>query len=351
MARLYCWDPVWALRAAKRRPRGAKRPCAKPAKSIDSGTYLRFKRHSPLETNTILRDHSHDTADDNGICTHCGQVLVPPAPSYGNKGANSAGVVVTLLLHVLLVLWFVFFPDKEETTAPPPSGSDITYIKELPGKPKQKDLPKEVVKPVNQPVKRRPEVVQVERLKDTITLPDEKPVEPPPPAPEPPKPEKIDPAEDMSARIAARQRARGQDSAQQQGESEADRGNRIARENIAAANGASRGDDRNETGGVFTIANKSMTGARVKFRGWNPNFKRRWLQEVEVELGSERDIETAIVKKMIELIRKEKTGDFDWDSHRLQRVVKMSARVEDTAELEAFLYKEMFPGYKEPRGR
>ena len=68
-----------------------------------------------------------------------------------------------------------------------------------------------------------------------------------------------------------------------------------------------------------------------------------------MELGGEKDIETAIIKKMVELIRKEKTGDFDWDSHRLQRVVRMSARVQDTAELEAFLFKEMFPEYRTGR--
>jgi hypothetical protein len=302
-----------------------------------------------LETNTILRDHSHHSPEDASVCTQCGHALVSAEPSYGKERVSPAGLVVTVLLHLLLLALYLF-RSQEEKTAPPPSGTDITYIKELPGKPKQKDMPREVVKPVKKPVKqRKPEVVMIERLKDTITLPDEKPAKVP--EPEPPKPEKIDPAEDMSARIAARQKARGQDTSQQQGESEADRGNRIARENIASANGASHGDDRNETGGVFTIANKSFSSARVKFRGWNPNFKRRWLQEVEVELGTERDIETAIVKKMIELIRKEKTGDFDWESHRLQRVVKMSARVEDTAALEAFLFKEMFPGYKEPRGR
>jgi hypothetical protein len=302
-----------------------------------------------LETNTILRDHSHHSTEDAGVCTQCGHTLASAEPSYGKERVNPAGLVVTVLLHVLLLALYLFRA-QEEKKAPPPSGTDITYIKELPGKPKQKDMPREVVKPVKKPVKqRKPEVVMIERLKDTITLPNEKPVKVP--EPEPPKPEKIDPAEDMSARIAARQKARGQDTSQEQGESEADRGNRIARENIAAANGASRGDDRNETGGVFTIANKTFTSARVKFRGWNPNFKRRWLQEVEVDLGTERDIETAIVKKMIELIRKEKTGDFDWESHRLQRVVKMSARVEDTAALQAFLYKEMFPGYKEPRDR
>jgi hypothetical protein len=52
---------------------------------------------------------------------------------------------------------------------------------------------------------------------------------------------------------------------------------------------------------------------------------------------------------MIELIRKEKTGDFEWDSHRLGRVVKMSARAEDTAELQAFLMKEMFADNKAGR--
>ena len=54
---------------------------------------------------------------------------------------------------------------------------------------------------------------------------------------------------------------------------------------------------------------------------------------------------------MIELIRKEKTGDFEWDSHRLGKVITMSARVKDTAELQAFLMKEMFPEYRPPAQR
>jgi hypothetical protein len=100
---------------------------------------------------------------------------------------------------------------------------------------------------------------------------------------------------------------------------------------------------------VFSVSNKTFSRADLKFRGWNPNFKRRWLTAVTVERGSEPDIETAIVKKMIELIRKEKTGDFEWDSHRLNRVVTLSARPQDTQELMNFLYKEMFPEYKPPR--
>jgi hypothetical protein len=296
-----------------------------------------------------LRDHSHSYDEHSDVCAHCGQPL--PAGKghvhgYGDKRVNPAGIAVTVLLHLLLLAAFLLHKQLV-TKAAPPSGADIAYIAPLPGKPKKKEMAKAAPK---QPKRDKPVVMKMERLKNTITLPNEKPAERV--EPDPPKILKLDPAEDMSAAIEARKRARGQATSEQPGEeSEADRGNRIARENIAAANGRSHGDDRNETGGVFSIDNKSFSAADVKFRGWNPNFKRRWLQQVRVELGTERDIETAIVKKMIELIRKEKTGDFDWDSHRLQRVVKMSARVQDTDELQAFLYQEMFPGYRPPRTR
>ena len=46
---------------------------------------------------------------------------------------------------------------------------------------------------------------------------------------------------------------------------------------------------------------------------------------------------------MIELIRTHYQRDFNWDSHRLGRVVVLSARVDDTAGLEEFLLREFFP--------
>jgi hypothetical protein len=122
---------------------------------------------------------------------------------------------------------------------------------------------------------------------------------------------------------------------------------RNALANIAAINGRGR-EDRNESGGVFSVSNKTFHSMDLKFRGWNPNFQRRWLTQVTVEQGSEPDIEIAVVKKMIELIRREKTGDFEWDSHRLGRIVKLSARPQDTDQLMTFLFKEMFPEYKPP---
>ncbi len=266
-------------------------------------------------------------------------------PSYGDKRVNRTGIIATVLLHLLLVLIYLLKPKESQQTSAP-AGGNITYVMPLAGKPKpkqQETAPKKHVKVV----KTAP--VQMRRLPNTITLPNEKPVKvveaEPPKKPAPPE-------EDMSAAIEARRRARGQDSSTQPAEeSEADRGMRLAKANIAAANGRSQGSDPNDTGGVFSVTDQSFSSAQLKFRGWNKNFKRRWLQQVTVERGNEPDIETAIVKKMIELIRKEKDGDFEWDSHRLDRVVTMSARPRDQAELEAFLFKEMFPHYQRGPGR
>jgi hypothetical protein len=45
---------------------------------------------------------------------------------------------------------------------------------------------------------------------------------------------------------------------------------------------------------------------------------------------------------MIEMIRREYTGDFNWESQRLGRVIVLSARLNDNAGLEAFLKDEFF---------
>jgi len=293
-----------------------------------------------------LRDHSHIWTEGSDVCAHCGQPLrgAEPNPTYGRKHTSPTGLIVTILLHLLLVAVYLLQPAKNEKSAKPSSGAAIVYIAPLEGKPKsarQEQAPRKTVKAKPS----RPEPVRIQRLPNTITLPEEKPVEV-----AKAEPKKEAPAEpDLQAYIEKRRQQRGartQSDAPQ--ESDEARGMRNALANIAAANGRSR-DDSNESGGVFSVTNKTFHSAEVKFRGWNPSFKRRWLTQVTVEIGSEPDIETAIVKKMIELIRKEKTGDFEWDSHRLNRVVTMSARPQDTEQLKAFLFKEMFEDYKPPQ--
>ena len=293
-----------------------------------------------------MRDHSHYSTDDSDVCSHCGQPLHAPVPSYGRRGLSPTGLTVAVILHLLLIGLFLLQPEQIEKRAKPVREGEVVYVAPIKGKPKavqQEQAPKK--KAVKIPkVRSAPERVQVQRLPNTITVPDEKPVEVAKVEPKA-KPEPA-PEMDMSAAIEARRRARGAASPSEPAEeSDEARGNRIAMANIAAINGRGQ-DDSNQSGGVFSVSNKTFHSMDLKFRGWNPAFKRRWLSAVTVEQGGEPDVETAVVKKMIELIRREKTGDFEWDSHRLGRVVTMSARVQDTAQLQAFLFKEMFPEYK-----
>ena len=286
------------------------------------------------------------------MCAHCGQPLPGrKVATYGERRLNRTGLIITIGLHLLLVAIWLFHPQREQHSAPPKQGEAIVWLPpEKPSKPAPKTPQKESkqsAKPAPSKPRPTPRVTQVQRLPDTITLPNEKPVEQP--KPQPKEETKLQPDEtDMAAYIEKRRQARGARSEQPAEESDAQRGMRNALANIAAINGRG-GQDPNETGGVFSVTNKTFSHADLKFRGWNPNFKRRWLTAVSVERGSDPDIETAIVKKMIELIRKEKTGDFEWDSHRLNKVVTLSARPQDTKELMDFLYKEMFPDYKPPR--
>ena len=297
-----------------------------------------------------MRDHSHIHSEDSDVCAHCGQPLPGRETfTYGRKGPNRTALSVAIALHLLLVAIWLIQP-KTERHAPPQAGEAVAWLPPAPSKPTpqaEQAAQKQNAASVLPTPKFTQPPIEVPRLPDTITLPDEKHVEQP--KPQPKEETKLQPDEtDMAAYIEKRRRARGAPSDQPAEESEAQRGTRNALANIAAINGRG-GQDPNETGGVFSVTNKTFSHADVKFRGWNPNFKRRWLTSASVDRGNEPDIETAIVKKMIELIRKEKNGDFEWDSHRLNKVVTLSARPQDTQELMNFLYKEMFPDYKPPR--
>lgn len=97
-------------------------------------------------------------------------------------------------------------------------------------------------------------------------------------------------------------------------------------------------------GGVFQIISKGTRTAQFQFRGWNPGANSSWRQTIDVDAGLNGDVELAIVQRMIALIRSHYSGDFNWESHRLGKVVVLSARPSDNAELEAFLMREFFGG-------
>ena len=111
------------------------------------------------------------------------------------------------------------------------------------------------------------------------------------------------------------------------------------------------GDDG--VGGIFEILYKGTLTAQYAFNGWRPDTHRQWREVIEVNAPAGGDIELAIVRSMIGLIRMHYTGDFRWESRRLGKVVVLSARVEDNGYLEEFLMREFFgtPLVKEARPR
>jgi hypothetical protein len=99
---------------------------------------------------------------------------------------------------------------------------------------------------------------------------------------------------------------------------------------------------REGVGGVFQILHMGPQRAEFAFNGWRPDSQRKWREVIEVDAGFGGNVELAVVKRMIELIRTHYSGDFHWESHRLGRVVLLSARSEDSQGLEDFLVREFF---------
>jgi len=256
--------------------------------------------------------------------------------------SNRVGIGISIALHLIGVLYYFLAPAPERKHAAPPKGGVMVYIAPLPEKknpnkpqPKKTEVAKASKPPPPKQVATRDTPAAIRPKLETYVPPVQATMTPPP-------------EQDMSEMIAKRRAAREANNPQPAppapAESDAERSLRIAKANIAGAQGRSGGADKDDTGGIFSV-DKSYHSADVKFRGWNTNFKRNWTQQLHVEQGAEPDIETAVVKEMIKVIRKEKTGDFPWESRRLGKVVVMSARKEDEKDLIAFLLKEMFPEY------
>lgn len=168
----------------------------------------------------------------------------------------------------------------------------------------------------------------------------------PQPALVPPVPEAKRPAPsfDMAAMIEARrqQRHAAEEATPPQAEAPApappgqDEGLASLNRNLQTLSG------REGVGGIFTILHMGTRTGEFAFNGWRPDSRRQWREVVEVDAGPGGNLELAMVRRMIELIRTHYNGDFNWQSHRLQRVVVLSARPQDNAELEDFLMREFF---------
>jgi len=169
------------------------------------------------------------------------------------------------------------------------------------------------------------------------------PSPPTPPAPEPQAPD-TPIAGDLASYIASRRRARG---AEPEGstppEDEKARRDRVVAANLASVNSRNFNDGPRHAGGVFQILSITFNEAEFAFFGWNRDIRQRANMRIEVRRTPEDgDIQHAVVRKMIAIIRDYEVEDFTWESRRLGRNVTLSARKRDTEELEAFLMREFF---------
>lgn len=279
---------------------------------------------------------------------------------------RSLALLVTILLHILL-LWIVVTrsPLELKPTAGSRDGA-ITYIAPLASAPPER---KPAVKPTKVPAKPKPKPPPTPKTLAKRDKP--KPITPrdaPPslaiqqltPAPNLAPQQDVAraaPEEDFASRLEANRKRRAESQPQDPAvadaapaETESQRANRIAKDNVAFSR--RRGAvEQDQNGGVFDVRNVHLHTAEFAFHGWSSNTSRNSTQVVAVEQGNEIDIEMAVVKRLVVFIRAMKPAEFVFESRRLGRSITLNAGVAYQAELERFLLREFFPTYVRTAGR
>ena len=296
--------------------------------------------------------------------------LPPPGDGYLHIRINRntlIALLVSLLLHALLLF---FAPNLMPLTPPARAPQQDLVVRlhsverppptppepevQAPPAPEPVAQPKPRPKPPKPARKPRPktppviatEQAQPEQLPAPKPEPEPESAPEPTPVPEPPQvsapPAEAAPTDMMSYVNAARAKRR----------SALDEIARLNAEAVARERGPTAEERRDAiikrnlqtegTNGVFQIIGMDARNARFSFRGWTDNYSSAKRQIIDVRANPGEDIERAVVRRMISLIREYYKGDFNWESHRLGRVVILSARLEDNAGLEDFLIEEFF---------
>ena len=255
-------------------------------------------------------------------------------PEARTQRRLAIGVAVSLLLHTLLL---ILLPQPTPKLESPVAGSKGPLVVRLTPSPSPPPANAVAVAPVQPVPKTRPPVPQRPTM---MTVPSTTPQSTPQATP----PTQVRPPDaaptDFMSMVNANRARRGATEAATGG-----RGSEPSADDIAAANinrniqTLTRGEG---TSGVFQILSKGHRAAQFSFNGWTGDRRNSRRDVIDVDAGLNGNIEVAIVRRMIELIRTHYKGDFNWDSHRLGRVVVLSARIEDTAGLEEFMMREFF---------
>ena len=261
------------------------------------------------------------------------------------RPANMFGILLALLVHGLLLYFLLHMNMIKKKLDKGGSGEPMVMIMDQVAK-----APKQATAPQKQKAESKP--VRVPPSKNAITRPKTPPspvTDSPIAQPPPPQAKETPPEMDMMALAnAARERRRpAEQAAAQENEGARQAGRGMTPQEVAEANvkrSMQQAANRAGGSGVFELGTVGTRVASFTFRGWNTRVVASGgKQSFEVDAGLGGDVRLALVRRMIEIIRMEYKGDFNWESRRLGRVVVKSARVEDSAELESFLLKEFFP--------
>ena len=250
-------------------------------------------------------------------------------------------LVASLVLHVALLLWAP--PLTKPNTDEPVPPRLTAYLQSAP-QPPEPVLPAPRVLPPPPPraAPAAPPPPTKSPAAPVVALTKPQPVPPAFTTPATADPATIPPPEaDFAALIAARQRARGEDVPRADTES----ANRVAMTQATATSPPTiTFGERPPTpsGGLFQIRRRGYDYAEFMFFGWNQNFGRVVPQLIEVRKEGNSDIDIAVIRKIIALIRDHERGDFQWYSQRVGKNLTLSARARDNAGLEDFMLQEFY---------
>ncbi len=250
---------------------------------------------------------------------------------------TSIAIVISLIIHAVILFFVLPQLIKPNSVFPPPQALTITLNKPQPQKnsepetkpepPKPEPKHQKIVKKVTPPVI----ATQKPQSNNQFQVPTKQP--------EPPKPTPADQPVDMMALVNAnRQRRQSEEqsaTAKERGTPNEDQRDAVIKRNLA----------QEGTNGIFQVRDVGLHTAQLSFKGWKNNYNNARLEIFDVQAKPGETIELAIVRKMIVIIRKDYSGDFEWESQRLGHSITKSARIEDTAELEQFLMREMFQNH------
>ena len=253
---------------------------------------------------------------------------------------TSFAILISLLVHAILLFFVLPQLIKPTSVFPPPQALTITLNKPQPQVlPEPEPAKPEPTKPESKPKKVVKKEAPTPPVMATQKQQSNNQFQVPTKLPEPQKPAPTDQPTDMMALVNAnRQRRQTEEqtaTAKERGTPNEDQRDAIIKRNLA----------QEGTNGIFQVRDVGLHTAQLSFKGWKNNYNNARLEIYDVQAKPNETIELAIVRKMIVIIRKDYSGDFEWESQRQGRTITKSARIEDTAELEQFLMREMFPNH------